>query len=52
MSNNHGEAVDTVSCPACSSTRTEQIESSPNPLYRCLDCGTEFGNEGGRKIVM
>ena len=52
MGNNHGEAVDTVSCPACGSTRTEQIESSSNPLYGCLDYDTEFGDDGGRKIVM
>jgi transposase-like protein len=42
----------TVVCPACGSERTERFGDIAGGLdYRCLDCGTEFDEEGGRGII-
>jgi transposase-like protein len=42
----------TVICPACESERIERLGDSAGDLdYRCLDCGTEFDEEGGRGII-
>ena len=42
----------TVVCPACESERIERLGDSANDLdYRCLDCGAEFDEDGGREII-
>jgi transposase-like protein len=39
-------------CPACESERVEAIDPAASPLeYRCLDCGAEFDESGGRIAV-
>ena len=42
----------TVVCPACESERIERLGDSAGDLdYRCLDCGAEFDEDGGREII-